>query len=236
MLFTISQFQFIHHFLLDSNLLFHFFFLSNCRRYSFHFHVGRTSFACFVQGINPIVDCVCWRAYVWTSTSFSISCRKFKTAKNAVHLIQMRWRESKTRMKIYSICAIVHRVLENVQIFRPYAVGCFERRFSPSYMVAYIRIIRFDAIFYPLSHSSHFLLSSYVLLWLVRVGTRTSCKHVSDGINHTYAKIKDTGMALTNGRYYLHSTILLLTLLCGDHDDDVCVCGTCAFRSLTFQK
>lgn len=99
--------------------------------------------------------------------------------------------------------------------------------FSPSYMIAYIRIIRFDAIFYPLSHSTHFSLSSSVLLWLVRVSTRTSCKHVSDGINHTYAKIKGTGMALTNGRYYLHSTILLSTLLCGNDEDDDVWCAVC---------
>lgn len=31
-------------------------------------------------------------------------------------------------------------------------------------------------------------------------------------------------MALTNGRYYLHSTNLLSTLLCCDDDHDVCVC------------
>lgn len=42
----------------------------------------------------------------------------------------------------------------------------------------------------------------------------TNCKHVSDGINHTYAKIKGIGMAITNDRYCLHSTKSTLNAFC----------------------
>lgn len=89
-------------------------------------------------------------AYVRTNTSFSISCREFETAKNALHLKQVTEGE-RNRCKDIAY-AIVHRVLEDVQRFRPYVsvpLSCSERRFSPSYMVAFIRIIRFDAIFCP---------------------------------------------------------------------------------------
>lgn len=99
------------------------------------------------------------------------------------------------------------------------------RLFSlPSCLPSHLRIIiiRFDAIFCPPLHIFRifFLLSLFGLFffrfcvvvgacWHIHTHRHTAhsnCKHVSDGINHTYAKIKGTGMAITNDRYYLHPT------------------------------